>query len=455
MGERSANELWQAALGQLQLQVTHANYETWLRDTTGLAFRDGVFVIAVPSNFVADWLSNRLQALIAKTLSRIIGEPVQLAFQVGTLDSAASHASGPPTLTEPLYPSARLSSLPKPRLNQRFTFDTFVVADCNRLAHAAALAASQHSDMPTHNPLFLYGDSGLGKTHLLHAVGHELLKPGLRVLFITAEQFTYEYVQAARQRHMDDFRAKFRSLDALLIDDIQFLAGKEGTQQEFFHTFNDLHSAGKQLVLTSDQPPQRLPHFSNRLRSRLQWGLIADLTPPPVETRLVILQARAENLHAQIDAPALEFLASQPYGNVRQLEGSLNRVLAYARLTQQPTTIDLAKAALLAPERPPQPDAPTPNAIIDAVCSHFHVSRQALRGKAREKRVTTARHVAMYLLRHDSCQPLAAIGHLLGDRDHSTVLYACRKIEREASILPQTNLDLAAVRERLQPFPAA
>ena len=447
MQERSAKALWQAALGQIQLQVTRPNYETWLRDTSGLNLEDGVFTIGVPSDFIAEWLNNRLHDLIAKTLASIVGHPLQLAFAIDGADSPEIVPPAP--LGEPVYPAVRLAATFTVRLNPRFTFDTFLVADGNRLAHAAALAAARDGADPSHNPLFLYGDSGLGKTHLLHAIGHELLDRGLRILYVTADQFISDYVLAARQRRMEEFRAKYRLLDALLVDDIQFLSGKERTQEEFFHTFNDLHGAGKQVVLASDQPPPTLTRFSARLRSRFQCGLIADLAPLSFEGRLALLKAKAGHLQAEIDDDALAFLARQPYVNVRELEGSLNRLLAYSRLTGQAATLDLAHNAIKAPDTHAQRRAPKPDTVVDAVCSYYDVSPQAIRGQTRSKRVTTARHVAMYLLRHDSYEPLAQIGRLLGDRDHSTVLYACRKIEREASAIDQTKLDLAAIREKL------
>jgi chromosomal replication initiator protein len=453
MQERSAKGLWEAALGQLQLQVTRPNYETWLRDTVGISLADGLFTITAPTDFAVEWLGTRLRGLIAKTLSGIVGHPVQLTFAVAGA-APVPQSPMPAQPSDPPCSSVSQPPIPKPRLNSLLTFASFTVADCNRLAHAAALAVARSSGAPTHNPLFLFGESGLGKTHLMHAVGHELVAAGLRVLYSTAEQFTTEFVRAARQRRMDDFRAKYRSLDALLLDDIQFLAGKEQTQEEFFHTFNDLHSAGNQLVLSSDQPPQALSHFSSRLRSRLHWGLTADLTAPALKARLAILAAKAANLQADIDPAALELLARHPCANVRELEGALNRVLAYARLTDQSATAALARDALHDKDRPVQRSLPAPDAIIDAVCSHFDVSRQALYSKTRSKRVATARHVAMYLLRHDAYQPLTHIGRILGDRDHSTVLYAYRKIEREVAVLPQTELDITTIRRLLSSPPA-
>lgn len=446
MREISARALWETALGQLQLQVTRPNYETWLKNTTGVSLEDGVFTIGVPSEFAVEWLNTRLQALIAKALSSIAGQPLRPVFKV-TAEGATPRANN--TLsTGPLYPASFPPFSARTRLNRLFTFDTFTVADCNRLAHAAALQVTQNAGEPTHNPLLVHGKSGLGKTHLLHAITHELLRADMNALYVTAEQFTSEFVQAARQRRMDDFRARYRDLDALLVDDVQFLTGKSQTQEEFFHTFNDLHNSGKQLVLSSDQPPHGLA-LSERLRSRLHWGLTVDLKPPPLPARLAILTVKLQRLRADVSREALDFLAGLPFASVRELEGALNQLVAYARLTQQPLSLALAKDALEAVDPPSQEEAPEPEAIVQAVSSHFGVSPQALKGPSRAKRVATARHVAMYLLHHDACQPLSRIGRLFGGRDHTSVLYACRKIERETSVIPQTADDVAAVRRRL------
>jgi len=446
MPPRSAIALWEAALGQLQLQVTRANFETWLRDSRGFSLDDGRFIVCVPSDFVAEWLASRLQDSIAKALASIVGQPVQVVFQV---ERVSEEQPSTPSAVDPLRPSQLVPLLPKPRLNPLFTFDTFVVADCNRLAHAAAGAAARRNSSPEHNPLFLYGESGLGKTHLMHAIAQKLLDQGCRVLYVTAEQYLSEFVFASRQKRNDDFRARYRSLDAFLLDDVQFLAGKERTQEEFFHTFNHLQSNGKQVVLASDEPPQALTRFSSRLRSRFQSGLTADLAMFPVSARLAFLRKKAPSLHGDIEPDALEFLAAQAYDNVRELEGALNRVVAYARLTGRPVDLCLVHAAIKCnrPEVPPSP--PSADCVIDAVCSYYDVSLQSLRGQGRGKRVTTARHVAMYLLRHDVCQPLSHIGRLFGDRDHSTVLYACRKIDRENTAILQTSADLQAIRKQI------
>jgi len=442
---RPPKALWEAALGQLQLQVTKPNYETWLQGTRGLALEDGVFTVCVPTDFIGEWLRDRLSDLITKTLSGIVGQTLQVAFQV---DGAPAEAAVPAGRNAP-FSSEALPPLPKPRLNPLFTFETFVIADCNRLAHAAACTATGINGTPQHNPLFLYGESGLGKTHLLHAIAHRLLAGDRRVLYVTAEQFLSEFVFAARQKRTDDFRARYRSLDALLMDDIQFLAGKGGTQEEFFHTFTHLHAAGKQLVLASDEPPNALTHFAPRLRSRFQSGLTADLSMFLGDARIALLRKKADSLHAEVDDASLEFLADRPYINVRELEGALNRLLAYARLTGQRADLTLARSAIKSAPTTATPSPPKPECVIEAVCSYYDVPRQALGGQGRGKRVTTARHVAMYLLRQDGCQQLAQIGRLFGDRDHSTVLHACRKIERESTAIPQTSADLAAIRGQI------
>jgi len=442
---RSPEALWEVALGQLQLQVTRPNYQTWLRDSVGLALEDGTFTVCVPTDFVAEWLRDRLSDLITKTLSGIVGQQLQVAFRV---DGAPveGQALAP---RDPLRASDFVPPLPKQRLNPLFTFETFVVADCNRLAHAAACSAAGLNGQPQHNPFFLYGESGLGKTHLLHAIAHRLLAANQRVLYVTAEQFLSEFVSAARQKRTDDFRAKYRSLDALLMDDVQFLAGKGGTQEEFFHTFNHLHGAGKQLALASDEAPQALEHFSPRLRSRFQSGLTADVSMFLSDARIALLRKKADSLHAEVDDASLEFLAGRPYTNVRELEGALNRVLAYARLTGQRADLTLARSAIKCVAAKPVPQLPKPERVIEAVCSYYDVPRQALGGQGRGKRVTTARHIAMYLLRQDACQPLTQIGRLFGDRDHSTVLHACRKIGRESTAIPQTSADLTAIRDNI------
>jgi chromosomal replication initiator protein len=442
---RSPEALWEVALGQLQLQVTRPNYQTWLRDTAGLALEDGTFTVSVPTDFIAEWLRDRLSDLITKTLSGIVGQPLQVAFRV----------AGAPVETSALSPHGTLDAadfappLPKQRLNPLFTFDTFVVADCNRLAHAAAVGAASLNGVPQHNPFFLYGESGLGKTHLLHAIAHRLLAANRRVLYVTAEQFLSEFVFAARQKRTEEFRARYRSLDALLMDDLQFLAGKGGTQEEFFHTFNHLYSAGKQLALASDEPPQALEHFSPRLRSRFQSGLTADISMFSSDARIALLRKKADSLHAEVDDASLGFLAGRPYINVRELEGALNRVLAYARLTGQRADLALTRSAIKCAPTTPSPAPPKPERIIEAVCAYYDIPRQALGGQGRGKRVTTARHVAMYLLRQDACQALTQIGRLFGDRDHSTVLHACRKIERESTAIPQTSADLTAIRGQI------
>jgi chromosomal replication initiator protein len=439
---RSPQALWEAALGQLQLQVTRPNYETWLRDTAGLLLEDGCFTVSVPTDFVAEWLRDRLSDLIAKTLSGIVGQPLKVAFRVAGAPVPVAPARATADSTD-------LPSLPKPRLNPLFTFETFVVADCNRLAHAAALVIAEGCCTRQHNPFFIYSESGLGKTHLLQAVAHRLVGAERRVLYVTAEQFLSEFVFATRHKQADDFRAKYRSLDALLVDDVQFLAGKDGTQEEFFHTFNHLYSSGKQIALASDEPPGALDHFSARLRSRFQAGLTTDLAMFSHDARLSLLQNKAALINAEVDEAALRFVAERPFNNVRELEGALNRVLAYSRLTGQHADLTLARSAIHSVPAPTAPVLPKPDRVIQAVCAYYDVPRQALGGSGRDKRVTTARHVAMYLLRNDACQPLTQIGRLFGDRDHSTVLHACRKIERESTAIPQTSDDLKLIRHQI------
>jgi chromosomal replication initiator protein len=306
------------------------------------------------------------------------------------------------------------------------TFDRFVIGDGNRLAAAAALAAADHP-AEAYNPLFIYGGTGLGKTHLLRAIAHRSANGHRRVIYITSEQFTNEFLTGIAQSRQDEFRRQYRSADVLLIDDIQFLCGKERTQEEFFHTFNDLHALGCQLVLTCDRPPKAITGLQSRLCSRFHWGLVADIQPPDEDTRLAILRVKALEQRLSLAPEVTQLIAERAQDNIRELEGLLNRVTAYAKLARSPIDAELARAALNALTPPPPASRPVPTAIIRCVARYFNTSPEALAGPSRVKPITEARHIAMYLLREDALLPLKAIGHLLGNRDHSTVIHGCRK----------------------------
>jgi len=428
MEDPAAHRVWDTALGQLQLQVTRPNYDTWLKDTVGLASDDGTFLVGTPSDFVSEWLSGKMSPVIARTVSGIVGHEVSVRFRVISPSPGGNGQQLDPSPLPAAASPATVTASPSPpsKLNAGFTFDRFVVGDGNRLAAAAALAAA---DQPgeVYNPLFIYGGTGLGKTHLLRAIAHRSANGHRRVIYTTSEQFTNDFLTAITQSTQDDFRRKYRSANVLLIDDIQFLCGKERTQEEFFHTFNDLHAAGCQLVITCDRPPKAITGLQSRLCSRFQWGLIADIQPPDEDTRLAILRVKALEQRLNLTPEVAQLIADRAQDNIRELEGLLNRVAAYARLARSPIDERLASLALNALTPTPSSSPPSPEAIIQRVARYFNTSPEALTGPSRVKPIAEARHIAMYLLREDAQLSLKTIGHLLGNRDHSTVIHGCRK----------------------------
>ena len=449
--ETSAQHLWEIALAELQLQVTRPNYETWLKDTVAVRFDNGHFVVGAPNDFATEWLSTKLRPLIAKTLSSIIGYPVEVTFQLLGSRSEGRPSSGP--LFEPetaAPPPPPLSPFPPPRLNQRYTFERFIVGHENRLAHAASLAVADKA-AAVYNPLFIYGGTGLGKTHLLHAIGHRAWSNHYRVLYVTAEQFTNHFVTSIAQGRTEEFRAKYRHVDILLIDDIQFLAGKERTQEEFFYTFNDLHAASGQLIISSDRSPRLISLLEDRLRSRFEWGLIADIQPPALETRLAILKTKAAELQQEVNSDVLLFLAQRCHNNIRELEGSLNRIVAFARLLRAAITLDLATEALAPVSPSGEKPHPCAEAVLEAVAQYFDLTTEALSGKSRAKEIAEARHIAMYLLREDAHQRVTEIARLLGGRDHSTIIYGLRKIDHMLTTDAQFTRQIGELRTLLTP----
>jgi chromosomal replication initiator protein len=441
-----AKQVWRAALGELQVSLSPANFETWLKDTALVAVDESRFRIAVPNGFAKDWLETRYRSLISQTLARVVGYSVQLEFEVQEAPAAAAEAATSRPVR--LEPTRVGGEGPAASLNPRYTFTTFIVGSANRLAHAASLSVAER---PGHayNPLFLYGGVGLGKTHLMHAIGNQVLArfPRKRVVYATSEKFTNEFITSIQQGRIDDFRARYRKIDLLLIDDIQFIADKERTQEEFFHTFNAIHEDGKQIVLSSDRPPKAILTLEERLRSRFEWGLIADLTAPDLETRIAILRAKAEENGVPIGQDVLEFIARKVVSNIRELEGALNRIVAYASMGAVPISIELAQAVLSNVLYNPKRRTVTPERIAQAVSEFYGVDMEALRGQKRDRAIVMPRQIAMFLMRAETDVSLLRIGAELGGRDHSTVLHACDKITRESQDNDELRRELAAVRE--------
>ena len=420
--DRSAQQVWGAALGELQIQVNKPNYRTWLEKTIGLSFHDGQFAVGVPNTFVAEYLDKNQRTLIEKVLTGLTHNDVQVQFLVDTNHKDASSRYVPRGKPTPAEPASF------PLFNPRYTFDSFIVGKSNQLAHAAASGIAQNPGQ-SYNPLFIYAGAGLGKTHLLHAVGHTAQAYNLKVLYVSAEQYTNQLISALHEKRTQDFRNKFRSVDMLLVDDVQFFSGKEQTEENFFHTFDALHNANHQIVITSDLPPKALPSLQERLRSRFEWGLVTDIQAPDFETRLAILKAKATQKETNIPADVLEFVALQVHQNVRALEGSLNRVIAYAKLVRTKLTPELVAQAIRdISDYETKTVPPTPELIIEAVVNSFQLTPSDLRSRKRDETTALARQVAMYLIRQETDCSLAAIGQALGGRNPATISHAYQKI---------------------------
>lgn len=431
---------WKATLGELELQMTKATFNTWLKDTCLLRHKDNLYVVGVRNAYAKDWLENRLRDTILRTLAAIVSGPVDIQFMVWTdempLETVLEEE------TEALEPVAlngngvqktavlKPSKMPNNNSNsngliRRFTFSNFVVGPSNRLAHAAALSVAEHPGQ-TYNPLFIYGGVGLGKTHLLHAIGHKCQQEGLTVCYIPSETFTNDLVLSIRNKQMDQFRERYRTPDVLLIDDIQFIAGKESTQEELFHTFNELHSQGKQVVISSDRAPKAMATLEERLQSRFEWGLMADIQMPDIETRKAILQTKAEANGLAVPDELMDFIAQQVRHSIRELEGAFNKVMAYAHLSGGKVNMDLVNMALA--DLMHRPDKLTVEHVFEAVCKYYNVSNDDLVGASRKKTIAYPRQMAMYLARTETNASLPQIGEKLGNRDHTTVLYGYEKI---------------------------
>ena len=448
--------LWSAALGEMQVALTKGNYDTWFKDTAIVSEEDDVFMIGVPNAFAREWLESKYRQQVRETLQRLLSRTVDVRF-VNLTAASVRYDRSAPTSSAQTTPAVQEMALERARetavgqlLNARYTFSNFVVGSNNRLAHAAALSVAERPGH-SYNPLFIYGGSGLGKTHLMHAIGHAVIgrHPKKRVAYATSEKFTNEFINSIRGQKSEEFRERYRRIDVLLIDDIQFLTGKEGTQEEFFHTFNAIHEEGKQIVLSSDRPPKAIERLEDRLRSRFEWGLIADISTPDLETRIAILRAKAEAQNIPVPPPVIDFLAQRIVSNIRELEGALTRIVAYATLNAVPVTTQLAQEILQNILYNPRQKTLSPEKIVDTVARYYGVPVEQLRGKARDKQVVLPRQIAMYLMREETEAPLLRIGEALGGRDHSTVLHGCEKIEREMAEDDDFRRDVGALREML------
>ena len=425
--ESHIHELWQQMLSIIQTKLSKPSFDTWLKSTKAVSLDDSKLVICAPSTFAKEWLETRYVKLITSTAYDFLGKQVDVKFIVEDGMSISKKTAPAPSVPESSAPASneRIANM----LNPKYTFDTFVIGSGNRFAHAASLAVAE-APAKAYNPLFLYGGVGLGKTHLMHAIGHYVLdhNPSAQVLYISSEKFTNEFINAIRDNRGESFRSKYRNIDILLIDDIQFLAGKEQTQEEFFHTFNALHEERKQIIISSDRPPKEIPTLEERLRSRFEWGLITDIQPPDLETRIAILRKKAKAENLDIANEALMYIASQIDTNIRELEGALIRVVAYSSLTNQDITTHLASEALKDIIPSNRSRIITIQLIQQKVGEYFGIKMEDFKARKRTKAVAYPRQIAMYLSREMTDHSLPKIGEAFGGRDHTTVIHAYEKI---------------------------
>ncbi len=418
-------QAWQATLGQLQMEMSKPTFDTWVRNAELVSHQQDVFTVGVPNAYARDWLESRLSSTVNRLLTGVMGRAQNVRFIVWHKDYDMQEPDGGASTVDEGAPVQDGPQRTNNTITARYTFENFVVGASNRLAHAACMAVAENPAR-AYNPLFLYGGVGLGKTHLLHAIGNAAFQQGLQILYVSSEEFTNDLINAIRTHNTPAFRERYRRIDVLLIDDIQFIAGKESTQEEFFHTFNTLHGQDKQIVLSSDRPPKAMVTLEERLRSRFEWGLTADIQPPDLETRIAILRSKAERQGRQVPIEILETIARLVQSNIRELEGALTRVVAFADLSGQPLSTQLVQTALA--DLLPQRGSLEPLQVLKAVAEVFGLSPDELLGRSRSRDVALPRQVAMYLMREEVNASLPQIGEVLGGRDHTTVMYACEKV---------------------------
>jgi chromosomal replication initiator protein len=433
----SAKDIWNRVLGDLQIQVSKANYATWLSNSQGLSCQDNTFVVSVPNIFVAEWLSRRLYPLVRKTLVDIMGKDFDVQFVVHNCEQLPASPLANQT------DGGTSSKATQYRFNPRYTFDNFVVSDSNRLAYAAAVEVAENPGS-SYNPLFIHSSTGQGKTHLLHAIGHLTTNNGLRAAYTTAEQFANEFVLAVRENQVDKFRSKFRTIHIFLFDDVHFLIDKKQTLQCFFHTFNELYSDNRQIVITADCTPKDMHPLSNKLKSRLEGGLIVDIQPPDFETRLNILRAKAETTMTPELEDVLHIIAEKARENVRQLEGALVYLTAQTKLSGTKLTPQTINKLLTSTTR--KQDI---KLLLQIVADHFNLSSEELIAKKKDRKTTLARQVAIYLMREGHNCSLTEIGKELGGRNHATILHSYEKIASELNINPNLSNQIAEIKVKI------
>ncbi len=457
------NEIWQAVLAELELSISKANFITWFKNTGIVSVQEGQVLLCVPNTFARAWFEKKYHHMIIKSMERIMGKPVRrLEYKIDNIKNLVEQAANElenyaNTYARENDPSDAVRSQTKPAtqnggfaLNPKYSFENFVVGSGSELAYAAAKAVSERPG-DAYNPLFIYGGVGLGKTHLIQAIGTQILKnnPNAAVLYVSAEKFSNDFIQSVKEGSAKEFQNHYRNIDLLLIDDIQFIAGKDRTQESFFHTFNELHQQNKQIILTSDRPPKAIPTLEDRLKSRFEWGMIADITMPDFETRVAILQKKCSEKNFDLQEKILHTIAASVQSNIRELEGSLNKIIAYHQLKNLIPSVESVKSLLCSIETASMKQSLSPRQIIETVCQFYSIPSDNISNKSREKRVSYPRQIIMFLMREEIKMSYPTIGGELGGRDHTTAMHAYEKIRRDVENSPKLKQEIELIKQRL------
>lgn len=431
------DQIWQAVLGEIELKLSKANFTTWFKNTFISSYEDNKVVVCVPNTFTKVWLEKKYHPEILIAIENVVSQKISQVYYKVEIRKNAPMAVSDIVAKKSREERIEINTdsnngvvINRFGLNNRYTFENFIVGKGNELAYAASQAVAANPGR-AYNPLFIYGGVGLGKTHLLQAIGHYVANRGGKILYVTCEKFTNDYIQAVRNGQAKDFKERYRNVDLLLIDDIQFMAGKDGTQEEFFHTFNELHQSNKQIVLTSDRPPKSIPALEKRLLSRFEWGMIADVVQPDIETRLAILESKCKEKNYFLDREVMYYISNNIQNNVRELEGALNRIIAYHEFNNSKPTVDSTKSILSSIISIYQTKSVTIKDVIEAVSRFYDIEMKDILGKGRQKELVMPRQISMFLLREEINASFPTIGQELGGRDHTTAMHACNKISKE------------------------
>lgn len=450
------SSLWQAVLGEIELSVSRGSFVTWFKNTRLLRNKDNVLVVGVPNIFIKQQLEKKYNQLITDVLEKNGVTPEKIEYKIHSVINPKKTDDEPMTIDRPAEktsayrqnPQSALTHSYRQGINERYTFDNFIVGSGNELAYAACQAIAQNPGTK-YNPLFLYGGVGIGKTHLIQAVGNAMLanNPKAHIVYVSTEQFVQEFLDAIRYKKNTDFAGYYRTADVLIVDDMQFMAGKEKTQEEFFHTFNALHQANKQIIISSDKPPKEIPTLEERLRSRFAWGMSIDMQTPDFETRCAIVQTKASGHNVTLPPNVVEFLANNITTNIRELEGALNQLLAFCEMRQLTPDINIATMLLGASKT--RPKHISAKQIIERTAKHFHISLDDILGPKRDKDIVVPRQIAMYMLRSELHLSFPKIARELGRKDHTTAIHSVEKIEKESSFDTDIKSAITEIKERL------